>query len=107
MINKIDKLVRLFKQLNEVSGLDLITDKELNNAAENITDFKADFCRFISLVEDKKNIKSDSEAKTLIAHLYRYCGDVLQDIENIHELLTIIAQRYNGLLEQEAKSNIN
>ena len=64
---------------------------------------KFDLQKFKKLIKDAEDMKSSSDAKVVVAHLYRYFGDILQDVENIHKVITIIAQRYGQMLEKQSE----
>lgn len=100
-MDKLNQLTALLKRLNNNVNIALITSDELTEVAENIEDFKLDFNKLITMIEKAKNLKGEDNVKRVIAHLYRYLGDIVQDVEHFHELVTIVAQRYGSYLSDE------
>ena len=103
MIHKIDQLITLLKQLNTKLGTDIITPEDIVEAENQLLDLKQDLQKLTKAITDPHNIATTEETNKTMAHLYQYLGDIIQDLENIHEIVTSSVKRYSAYLDKSNK----
>lgn len=94
-MNKIlQDIIVLLELLNIKLKVSLLSKKEIADIKEEIEEFKYDLSKLQETIATAEKIKKPEEYAEVIAHLYQYFGDVIQDLENIHEIITIAVKQY-------------
>ncbi len=87
-------MITLLKKLSTDLGVELITSQEVVEGKEQLQNLQEDLeCLITTLVNAKKIDKAEDITRTM-AHLYKYLGEIIQDLENIQEIVTASVSRY-------------
>ncbi len=110
MINELKEFISAIEKLNIISGVQLVTKDEINEAIENLNEYNEDIIKLkealqelnkfyekMSKLRNKLVHASPDKYETVeqaIADFTHYFGDIIQDLQNIEELTGIAARRY-------------
>jgi predicted nucleic acid-binding Zn-ribbon protein len=95
MNKTISDISKLLDSLNNKLKVKLVTEKDMLEIEEQIKEFESDLTKLQATIASAENATKIGDYTEIIAHLYMYLGDIIQDLENIHEITTMVAQRYS------------
>lgn len=94
MNKTIPDILNLLESLNNKLKVKLLSEKAKIELQEEIKEFEEDLMKLQKTINSIKKATQRNDYEKIIADLYEHLGRIIQDLENIHEITTSIAQRY-------------
>jgi len=94
MKNQLQQFSSYIKKLNTNLKVSIVTNENVADIEKQIGEYEEDLKKLhATLIEANKYIDQEHMTHTF-AHLYLYLGNAIEDLENIHEVITEINQKY-------------
>lgn len=96
MFEKVSEIISVLEKINSSVGATLLSEKEIVESKEHSIRFKKAIIDFVNEMHVLEQTAFDNPLSIIkaLVHLNRHLVDMISDIEDVHDILKLVMDRY-------------